>query len=153
VTASVQWPSVSRKPLTAVGPLVELLALALNVMQQPDRPPGKDAVLAPGPPPVPQLQVSKLAVRGIGGEGGEPVPVDVGEPQSARGGTPVRLAYDFRPLAEHELQRQVPVLVKRDDPVVVAHGTPARATLQRITAYSSAPIFTRRASPTMMIAE
>jgi hypothetical protein len=29
---------------------------------------------------VPQLQVSELTFLRIGGEGGEPVPVDVGEP-------------------------------------------------------------------------
>ena len=40
-----------------------------------------DPVLAPGPAAVPQLQVRELAVLGVGGEGGEPVPVDVGEPQ------------------------------------------------------------------------
>jgi hypothetical protein len=40
-----------------------------------------DPVLAPGPLPVPQLQVSELALLRIGGEAGEPVPVDVGEPQ------------------------------------------------------------------------
>ena len=40
-----------------------------------------DAVLASGPPVVPQLQISELAFAGAGGEGGEPVPVDVGEPQ------------------------------------------------------------------------
>ena len=44
-----------------------------------------DAVLAPRPPPVPQLQVSELAFLRVGGEGGEPVPVDVGEPQLRAG--------------------------------------------------------------------
>ena len=47
----------------------------------PQRPPGKRPVLAPGPLPVPQLQVSELAFLRIGGEAGEPVAVDVGEPQ------------------------------------------------------------------------
>ena len=40
-----------------------------------------DAVLAAGPAAVPQLQVRELAFPGVGGEGGEPVAVDVGEPQ------------------------------------------------------------------------
>ena len=40
-----------------------------------------DPVLAPGPPAVPQFQVSELAFARVGGEGGEPVPVDAGEPQ------------------------------------------------------------------------
>ena len=40
-----------------------------------------DPVLAAGPPAVPQFQVSELAFLRVGGEGGEPVPVDVGEPQ------------------------------------------------------------------------
>jgi hypothetical protein len=44
-----------------------------------------DAVLAPGPAPVPQFQVRELAFPGAGGEGGEPVPVDVGEPQLRAG--------------------------------------------------------------------
>jgi hypothetical protein len=46
-------------------------------------------VLAAGPPPVPQLQVRELALVRVGGEGGEPVPVDVGEPQlRPRAGVP-----------------------------------------------------------------
>ena len=40
-----------------------------------------DAVLAAGPAAVPQFQVGELAFPRVGGEGGEPVPVDVGEPQ------------------------------------------------------------------------
>jgi hypothetical protein len=40
-----------------------------------------DPVLAPGPLPVAEFQVSELAFPRVGGEGGEPVPVDVGEPQ------------------------------------------------------------------------
>ena len=40
-----------------------------------------DPVLAAGPAPVQQLQVRELALLRVGGEGGEPVPVDVGEPQ------------------------------------------------------------------------
>jgi hypothetical protein len=33
------------------------------------------------PAAVPQFQVRELAVPGVGGERGEPVPVEVGEPQ------------------------------------------------------------------------
>jgi len=40
-----------------------------------------DAVLAAGPAAEPQLQAGELAAFGVGGQGGEPVPVDVGEPQ------------------------------------------------------------------------
>jgi hypothetical protein len=35
-----------------------------------------DAVLAPCPAPVAQLQVGELALLGVGGEDGEPVPAD-----------------------------------------------------------------------------
>ena len=44
-----------------------------------------DPVLAPGPPPVPQFQVGELAALRVGGQAGEPVPVDVGEPQLRAG--------------------------------------------------------------------
>ena len=44
-----------------------------------------DPVPAPGPPPVPWLRVGELAAPGVGGEGGEAVPVDVGEPQPCAG--------------------------------------------------------------------
>ncbi len=42
---------------------------------------GADPVLGPGAAAVPQLQVSELALRGVGGEGGYPVSLRVGEPQ------------------------------------------------------------------------
>ena len=44
-----------------------------------------DPVLTPCPAPVTEFQVSELAAFGAGGEGGEPVPVDVGEPQLRAG--------------------------------------------------------------------
>jgi hypothetical protein len=44
-----------------------------------------DPVLTPGPAAVPQFQVSELAGLGIGGEGGDAVPADVGEPQLGPG--------------------------------------------------------------------
>jgi hypothetical protein len=40
-----------------------------------------DPVLAAGPAAVPQFQVGELAFLRVGGEGGEPVPIEVGEPQ------------------------------------------------------------------------
>jgi hypothetical protein len=40
-----------------------------------------DAVLAAGPVTVPQFQVRELAFPRVGGERGEPVPVEVGEPE------------------------------------------------------------------------
>jgi hypothetical protein len=50
-------------------------------------------LLAPGPAPVAQLQAGELAAFGVGGEGGEPVPVDIGEPQ-LRAGVRALLADD-----------------------------------------------------------
>ena len=44
-----------------------------------------DAVLAPGAAAVPQFQVGELAACGAGGEAGEAVAVDVGEPQLRAG--------------------------------------------------------------------
>ena len=44
-----------------------------------------DPVLAAGPPAVPQLEVGELAFPGVGGDGGEPVAVEVGEPQLGSG--------------------------------------------------------------------
>jgi hypothetical protein len=52
-----------------------------------------DPVLAPGPQPVAQFQVSELPAEGAGGEAAEPVAVDVGEPQ-LRGGVRAFLADD-----------------------------------------------------------
>ena len=40
-----------------------------------------DPVLAPGPAPVTQFQVSELPGPGVGRERSDAVPVDVGEPQ------------------------------------------------------------------------
>ena len=40
-----------------------------------------DAVLAPGAATVPKFQVSERAALSVGSEGGEPVPVNIGEPQ------------------------------------------------------------------------
>ncbi len=44
-----------------------------------------DPVLAADPAAVPQFQVRELAFPGVGGERGEPVPVEVGEPQLGPG--------------------------------------------------------------------
>ena len=52
-----------------------------------------DPVLAAGPAAVPQLEVGELALLRVGGEGGEPVPVEVGEPQ-LRSGVRALLADD-----------------------------------------------------------
>jgi hypothetical protein len=44
-----------------------------------------DPVLAAGPAPVPQFEVSELPGGGVGGEAGDAVPADVGEPQVRAG--------------------------------------------------------------------
>ena len=44
-----------------------------------------DPVLAPGPAAMPQFQVRELPVLGVGGEAGEAVAIDVGEPQLRAG--------------------------------------------------------------------
>ena len=46
---------------------------------------------------MPQLQASELAALGVGGEGGEPVPVDVGEPQLRPGMRPLLADDDTHP--------------------------------------------------------
>ena len=48
--------------------------------------PEPDAVLAAGPAPVAELEVGQLTAGRVGGERGEPVPVDVLEPTRRRGG-------------------------------------------------------------------
>ena len=48
-------------------------------------PPENLPVLAPGPAAVPELEVGELTAAGAGGKAGEPVAVDVGEPQLGAG--------------------------------------------------------------------
>ena len=57
---------------------------ATRPLKSPDREPSQ---VAAGAPAVPELRVRELALLRVGGEGGEPVTVDVGEPQlRSRGG-------------------------------------------------------------------
>src|SRR4051794_41939802 len=44
-----------------------------------------DAVLGPGAAAVPQLQIGQLSTGGVGDEGGDPMSVDVGDPQLGAG--------------------------------------------------------------------
>jgi hypothetical protein len=56
-----------------------------------------DPILAPGPLPAAELQVSELAASGVGGEGGEAVAVVVGEPQPRAGVRPLLADDDPHP--------------------------------------------------------
>ena len=89
-----------------------------------------DPVLAPCPAAVPQFQVRELALLRAGGEGGEPVPVDIGEPQLRRPGAGVpsgRLRAFRRPVAEVQHARDVRDPGARADlPVPVIGRRPRR---------------------------
>ena len=55
---------------------------------QPGRLPAADPVLDPGVGAVPHFEVGELPADGVGEEGGEPVPVEIGEPQLRAGVRP-----------------------------------------------------------------
>src|SRR5579863_7858723 len=72
-------------PRTVANPLTSSPADRIGIIRE-----TREKWLRRGRPPVAQLQASELAPLGVGGEDGEPVPVDVSEPH-APGGTDVEV--------------------------------------------------------------